>query len=65
MYVNVAMVLDCIDLGLDYIPNGYKDVRVLDMRRNNKIMSGAILCDEHMLITAHEHMLICSSCMSV
>ena len=35
MYVNVAMVLDCSDLGLDYIPGGYKNVRVLDMRRNN------------------------------
>ena len=29
------MVLNCCDLGLDYIPSRYKNVRVLDMRRNN------------------------------
>ena len=47
MYVNVAMVLDCSDLGLDYIPSGYKNVelRVLDMRRNNisSVSEGTLL----------------------
>ena len=45
MYVNVAMVLDCSDLGLDYIPSGYKSVRVLDMRRNNicSVSEGTLL----------------------
>ena len=39
------MVLDCSDLGLDYIPNGYKNVRVLDMRRNNisSVSEGTLL----------------------
>jgi hypothetical protein len=43
MYVNVAMVLDCSDLGLDYIPSGYKNV--LDMRRNNisSVSEGTLL----------------------
>ena len=45
MYVNVAMVLDCSDLGLDYIPSGYKNVCVLDMRRNNisSVSEGTLL----------------------
>ena len=39
------MVLDCSDLGLDYIPGGYKNVRVLDMRRNNisSVSEGTLL----------------------
>jgi Leucine-rich repeat (LRR) protein len=39
------MVLDCSDLGLDYIPSGYKNVRVLDMSRNkiSSVSEGTLL----------------------